>query len=57
MEMKKEKNKEKLVPRHITHLSRVSGEEHSQICAFILGIIIGIPLPHDGASTQVTCAV
>ncbi|KAJ7140543.1 hypothetical protein C8R43DRAFT_954828 [Mycena crocata] len=31
----------------ISHLSRVSGQEHDQICRFLLGIIIDIPLPEN----------
>ncbi|KAI0653489.1 hypothetical protein C8Q70DRAFT_1048441 [Cubamyces menziesii] len=33
----------------ITKLQRVTGKEHGQICRFLLGLIIGIPLP-DGMS-------
>ncbi|KAJ7803565.1 hypothetical protein B0H14DRAFT_3091956 [Mycena olivaceomarginata] len=29
----------------ISHLSRVSGQEHDQICRFLLGVVIDIPLP------------
>ncbi|KAH8804139.1 hypothetical protein DL96DRAFT_1474768 [Flagelloscypha sp. PMI_526] len=35
----------------ISKLSRVSGTEHGQICSFILGVVIGIPLP-DGHQQQ-----
>ncbi|KAK7025398.1 hypothetical protein VNI00_016035 [Paramarasmius palmivorus] len=35
----------------ISHLSRITGTEHAQICQFILGIIIDIPLP-NGQSSQ-----
>ncbi|KAF8867851.1 hypothetical protein BD779DRAFT_1463451, partial [Infundibulicybe gibba] len=30
----------------ITSLSRVTGQEHSQICAFLLALVIDIPLPN-----------
>ncbi|KAJ7161604.1 hypothetical protein C8R46DRAFT_1037805 [Mycena filopes] len=29
----------------ISHISRVTGQEHDQICRFLLGIVIDIPLP------------
>ncbi|KAJ7204055.1 hypothetical protein GGX14DRAFT_398364 [Mycena pura] len=31
----------------ISHLSRVTGQEHDQICRFLLGIAIDIPLPDN----------
>ncbi|KAJ7475314.1 hypothetical protein B0H11DRAFT_1608947, partial [Mycena galericulata] len=30
-----------------SHLSRVTGQEHDQICRFLLGIVIDIPLPDN----------
>ncbi|KAJ6599450.1 hypothetical protein B0H10DRAFT_1959125 [Mycena sp. CBHHK59/15] len=31
----------------ISHISRVTGQEHDQMCRFLLGIIIDIPLPDN----------
>ncbi|KAJ7750301.1 hypothetical protein B0H16DRAFT_1843496 [Mycena metata] len=31
----------------ISHISRVTGQEHDQMCRFLLGIIIDIPLPKN----------
>ncbi|KAG1872213.1 hypothetical protein F4604DRAFT_1881034 [Suillus subluteus] len=39
-----------LFMKGITSLSRLSGTEHSQICHFLLGIIIDIRLPRNLAS-------
>lgn len=41
----------------ISSLSRVSGTEHDQICRFLLGIIIDIPLPGGLSSARVVRAV
>jgi hypothetical protein len=41
----------------ITTLSRLSGTEHSQICCFLLGIIIDIRLPNNMSSSQLLHAV
>ncbi|KAJ7239693.1 hypothetical protein C8J57DRAFT_1438986 [Mycena rebaudengoi] len=34
----------------ISHISRVTGQEHNQICRFLLGIVIDIPLPDNLSS-------
>ncbi|KAJ6609589.1 hypothetical protein B0H10DRAFT_2166296 [Mycena sp. CBHHK59/15] len=31
----------------ISHISRVTGQEHDQMCRFLLGIVIDIPLPEN----------
>ncbi|KAJ6611024.1 hypothetical protein B0H10DRAFT_2224503 [Mycena sp. CBHHK59/15] len=31
----------------ISHISRVTGQEHDQMCRFLLGIVIDIPLPDN----------
>ena len=41
----------------ISTLSRVTGREHDQMCRFILGIIIDIPLPNNLAPGRLICAV
>ncbi|KAG1819901.1 hypothetical protein EV424DRAFT_1512392 [Suillus variegatus] len=41
----------------ITTLSRLSGTEHSQICRFLLGIIIDIKLPNNMSSSRLLRAV
>ncbi|KAG5642676.1 hypothetical protein DXG03_002334 [Asterophora parasitica] len=41
----------------ISSLSRVTGCEHDQMCRFILGIIVDIPLPNNLPSEQLVCAV
>ncbi|KAG1759121.1 hypothetical protein EDD22DRAFT_995726, partial [Suillus occidentalis] len=41
----------------ITTLSRLSGTEHSQICRFLLGIIIDIRLPNNMSSSRLLHAV
>ncbi|KAI9459823.1 hypothetical protein F5148DRAFT_1369306 [Russula earlei] len=55
----------RLPPNHNIHLffkgistlSRVTGREHDQMCRFILGIIIDIPLPNNLAPGRLICAV
>lgn len=37
----------RLFTRGITHLQRVTGKEHAQICSIILGVIIDIRLPNN----------
>ncbi|CDO68115.1 hypothetical protein BN946_scf185044.g23 [Trametes cinnabarina] len=39
----------RLFLKGITKLQRVTGKEHADMCRFVLGLVIGIPLP-DGAS-------
>ncbi|KAG1748112.1 hypothetical protein EDB19DRAFT_1630396 [Suillus lakei] len=41
----------------ISHLSRVSGTEHNQICRFLLGIVIGIQLPGNLNNGRLTRAI
>ncbi|KAG1895817.1 uncharacterized protein F5891DRAFT_1130501 [Suillus fuscotomentosus] len=43
--------------RCITSLSRISGTEHSQICRFLLGIIVDIRLPNQLAPSHLIQAV
>ncbi|THU77334.1 hypothetical protein K435DRAFT_702628 [Dendrothele bispora CBS 962.96] len=40
----------------ISHLSRVTGAEHDQICRFLLGLIIDIRLPGGLSFVPVVCA-
>ncbi|KAG1847789.1 hypothetical protein C8R48DRAFT_615382 [Suillus tomentosus] len=47
----------RLFMKGITSLSRLSGTEHSQICRFLLGIIIDIRLPGNLASSRLLKAV
>ncbi|KAH7926058.1 hypothetical protein BV22DRAFT_1104530 [Leucogyrophana mollusca] len=42
----------RLFMKGISCLSRVSGTEHNQICRFLLGIIIDIPLPGNMGSSR-----
>ncbi|KAG1883893.1 uncharacterized protein F5891DRAFT_1133319 [Suillus fuscotomentosus] len=46
-----------VTPDYITSLSRLSGTEHSQICRFLLGIIIDTRLPGNLASSRLLKAV
>ncbi|KAG1847683.1 hypothetical protein DFJ58DRAFT_717167 [Suillus subalutaceus] len=46
-----------LFKKGITSLSRISGMEHSQICRFLLGIIIDIRLPNHLALSHLIRAV
>lgn len=41
----------RLFMKGITHLSRVTGTEHDQICRFLLGIITDIKIPSESASS------
>jgi hypothetical protein len=41
----------------ISKLARVSGKEHDQICRFLLGLIVGIPLPGNRSPSCLVCAV
>ncbi|KAJ7096864.1 hypothetical protein C8R44DRAFT_643819 [Mycena epipterygia] len=41
----------------ISHLSRVTGQEHNQICRFLLGIVIDIPLPNNLAPGRMIRAI
>ncbi|KAF5386197.1 hypothetical protein D9615_002285 [Tricholomella constricta] len=47
----------RLFVKGISMLSRVTGHEHDQICRFILGIIIDIPLPNNRSPARLICAV
>jgi hypothetical protein len=47
----------RLFTKGISHLARVTGKEHNQICRFLLGIIIGIQLPRGLSSSRLICAV
>ncbi|KAG1772876.1 hypothetical protein EV702DRAFT_1181229 [Suillus placidus] len=47
----------RLFMKGITNLSRISGMEHSQICHFLLGIIIDIRLPNHLAPSRLIRAV
>ncbi|KAG1804353.1 hypothetical protein EV424DRAFT_1330672 [Suillus variegatus] len=41
----------------ISSLSRVSGQYHNQICRFLLGVIIDIPLPNNISSAKLVRAL
>ncbi|KAI0039030.1 hypothetical protein FA95DRAFT_1504731 [Auriscalpium vulgare] len=41
----------------ISHLSRVSGQEHRDICRILLGLVIGLPLPGGLSSNRLVRAV
>ncbi|KAF6756066.1 hypothetical protein DFP72DRAFT_1008140 [Ephemerocybe angulata] len=47
----------RLFLKGISHLSRVTGTEHDQICRFLLGLIIDIPLPHGYSNVRLLRAV
>jgi hypothetical protein len=47
----------RLFLKGISHLSRVTGTEHDQICRFLLGIIIDIRLPHGYSNARLLRAV
>ncbi|KAG1763892.1 hypothetical protein EV702DRAFT_1018819 [Suillus placidus] len=47
----------RLFTKGITGLSRISGTEHSQICRFLLGIVIGIRLPNNLNANRLLRAV
>ena len=42
----------RLFTKGISSLSRVTGQEHDQICRFLLGIIIDIRLPHNCSNVR-----
>ncbi|KAI0356053.1 hypothetical protein OH77DRAFT_1503949 [Trametes cingulata] len=42
----------RLFLKGITKLQRVTGKEHADMCRFILGLIIGIPLPEGASRVQ-----
>lgn len=46
-----------LFSKGITMLSRVSGKEHKGICRILIGLVVGLPLPHGRAPTRVLRAV
>ncbi|KAF6751581.1 hypothetical protein DFP72DRAFT_991307 [Ephemerocybe angulata] len=41
----------------ISHLSRVTGTKHDQICRFLLGLIVDIQLPHGYSNVRLLRAV
>jgi Plavaka transposase len=43
-------------PKGITTLSRVSGQEHKNMCRILLGLIIGLPLPGGQVPSRVVKA-
>jgi len=47
----------RLFTKGITCLSCISGTEHSQICRFLLGIVIGIQLPNNLNANQLLQAI
>ena len=47
----------RLFLKGITHLSRVAGTEHDQICRFIIGLIINIQLPDGYSNARLVRAV
>ncbi|KAG2114919.1 hypothetical protein BD769DRAFT_1629978 [Suillus cothurnatus] len=47
----------RLFTKGITCLSCISGTEHSQICHFLLGIVIGIQLPNNLNANQLLQAI
>ncbi|KAF8952951.1 hypothetical protein BDZ97DRAFT_1992200 [Flammula alnicola] len=47
----------RLFLKGISHLSRITGTEHDQICRFLLGIIIDIHLPHGFSNVRLLRAV
>ncbi|KAH9847581.1 hypothetical protein C2E23DRAFT_863227 [Lenzites betulinus] len=47
----------RLFLKGITKLQRVTGKEHADMCRFILGLIVGIPLPDGHSSAQLVRAV
>ena len=46
-----------LFPGGITHLSRVSGAEHKNMCRILIGLVINLPLPNRQGSARVIKAV
>ena len=47
----------RLFLKGISHLSRVTGTEHDQICRFLLGLVIGIKLPNRVSTAKLLRAV
>ncbi|KAI0652810.1 hypothetical protein C8Q70DRAFT_1048780 [Cubamyces menziesii] len=47
----------RLFLRGITKLQRVTGKEHNQMCRFLLGLIIGLPLPGGMSPVRLVRAV
>ncbi|KAF8998031.1 hypothetical protein BDQ17DRAFT_1391788 [Cyathus striatus] len=47
----------RLFMKGISSLSRVTGQEHSQMACILLGLVIDIPLPDGLSSTRLICAV
>ncbi|KAH9850541.1 hypothetical protein C2E23DRAFT_869966 [Lenzites betulinus] len=47
----------RLFLKGITKLQRVTGKEHADICRFLLGLVIGIPLPPGASPSQLVRAV
>ncbi|KAI0038107.1 hypothetical protein FA95DRAFT_1665906 [Auriscalpium vulgare] len=41
----------------ISHMSRVSGQEHKDICRVLLGVIVDLPLPNGTSSAPIVRAV
>ncbi|KAJ6611148.1 hypothetical protein B0H10DRAFT_1953313 [Mycena sp. CBHHK59/15] len=41
----------------ISHISRVTGQEHDQMCRFLLGIVINIPLPDNLSNIRLICSI
>jgi hypothetical protein len=46
-----------LFAKGITSLSRLTGQEHNQICCFLLGILIDLPCCDQGISVQLLHAI
>ncbi|KAL1941438.1 hypothetical protein VTO73DRAFT_7255 [Trametes versicolor] len=47
----------RLFLKGITKLQRVTGKEHADMCRFLLGLVIGIPLPDDVSPSRLVRAV
>ena len=47
----------RLFTKGVTTLSHISGQEHSQICRIMLGLIVGLNLPNGHSSTHLIQAV
>ncbi|KAI0648469.1 hypothetical protein C8Q79DRAFT_1045282, partial [Trametes meyenii] len=47
----------RLFLKGISKLQRVTGKEHADMCRFLLGLVIGIPLPDSVSPSQLVCAV
>ena len=47
----------RLFMKGVTSLSRLSGQEHNQICRFLLGILIDLPCHRKDASAQLIRAI